>query len=74
MNKLNYVINVSEKNISYDNEEGGRDQKEIRNGIGDIEKVTVVWRVSFSELAQIYLQIFSRRLEILKIGHRTGQD
>lgn len=74
MNKLNYVINVSEKNISYNNEEGRRDRKEIRNETGDIRKVMVVWRVSFSELAQISLQIFSRCLEILKIGHRTGQD
>lgn len=72
MNKLNYVINVSEKNISY-NEEGRRDQKEIRNETIDIRKVTVVRRVCFSELAQIYLQIFSRHLEILKIGHGTGQ-
>lgn len=48
MEKQNYVINVSEKNNSYNNEEGRRDQKEIRNETGNIEKEMVVWRVSFS--------------------------
>lgn len=74
MDKQNYVINVSEKNNSYNNEEGRRDQKEIRNETGDIEKEMVVWRVSFRQLAQIYLKILSRHLEILKIGHRKDQD
>ena len=48
MEKQNYVINVSEKNNSYNNEEGRRDQKEIRHETGGIEKEMVVWRVSFS--------------------------
>lgn len=50
------------KSDSYDKEEDRRNQKEIsqeelRNETGDVEKEMLVWRVSFKQPAQIYLQI-----------------
>lgn len=54
--------------INSDNNEKARGtrRKSARNEIEDEEKETFAWRVSFKWLTQMYVQMFSRHLEIQK--------